>query len=213
MQKDISNKIRLLLNELAILNQPDVYEGKYFYSPSALLQIKNLSAELYLLSSNLLESGYETAQAEQKTIKETIHAEPVEIKEESKSEPVTVNEVVTESSPEITVAKAPEIKAVDPEPPRQEAPKIEEPVKKVAEVVSENKDIFSGKISFTRKFEYINNLFGGDGQAYAAFLSEISAASDKETALQIFETAFESRSWKKRAETSDDLKSLIKKVK
>jgi hypothetical protein len=214
MQNDISNKIRLLLNELAILNQPDVLEGKFFYHPNTLLQLKSLSSELYLLSDRLVNIGQE-APVDIPPVVESpaVVQEVMEIPREEKV-PEPVAPVVQEKVQEVVIPVAQEIPVVREEvvapPVAVETTKVE-----VAIPVAEHKavDLFDGKISFTRRFEYVNNLFGGDSAAFAAFLAEISSASDRDKAMHIFESAFEQRNWKRKSETSDDLKSLIKKVK
>ncbi|MCC7298450.1 MAG: hypothetical protein IT244_08965 [Bacteroidia bacterium] len=230
MQNAISNKIRLLLNELAILNQPDMSGGKFIYNSEILKRIKSLSSELYLLSDASLDDTLKIVEVEKsETVVHATSAElqvsapVVETKENieippTPPEPILVEEpVVVEPIPaaivEKTVVDIPtpepvvivEPPVVTPAPP----PAIAEPVNTI-ESVSANQR-FEGKISITRKFEYINNLFGGDATAFTEFLNRAASCSDVSAAIDVFNTHYEARNWKRKSETADDLKSLIKK--
>jgi hypothetical protein len=212
MQNDISNKVRLLLNELAILNQPDLIEGKFFYHADTLRRVQQLSAELYLLSDqlrgNVAAPLSEPAPHEEKT--EPVAEKILEVPVVTPPEPILVPEpIVVEPLPQIVEAEPVAI----PTPVEVPAAEIKHEPVTPPPVNTGAVDVFDGKISFTRRFEYVNSLFGGDSGAFSAFLHEISAAGNREAAMHIFESAFEQRQWKRKSETADDLKLLIKKVK
>ena len=68
------------------------------------------------------------------------------------------------------------------------------------------------EISLTRKFEYINQLFGGEASLFNAFLNQVTHADKKESALALWRKEYEDRNWAKKAETAEDLKNLIHKA-
>lgn len=225
MNHSKSDKIRLLLNELAILNQPEVIGGSFYFNGETLLKIKQLSAELYLNADRLLPGDKKTEYPEvagNLTIaspgaEENLFSKP-EIAEDNIAE-VNVEEVAEEvvdtdqtsieevnaqeeiTSPEVTPDSIPEPR---PEP--------------VAEVHSQTEpeptvDVFAGKISLTRRFEYINNLFAGDEAQFQQFLMQLSAAQGYSAASALFDAQYNERNWKRKSETADDLKILIRKYK
>lgn len=228
MQNAISNKIRLLLNELAILNQPDMSGGKFIYNSEILKRIKSLSSELYLLSDASLDDTLKIVEVEKsEAVVHATSAEPqvsspvVETMENieiapTPPEPILVEEpVVVEPIPAPIVEETVvDIPAPEPvvivEPPVVTAPPaIAEPVNTIESVGASQR--FEGKISITRKFEYINNLFGGDATAFAEFLNRAAICSDVSAAIDVYNTHYEARNWKRKSETADDLKLLIKK--
>lgn len=231
MQNAISNKIRLLLNELAILNQPDISGGKFIYNSEMLKQIKLLSSELYLLSDASLDDTLKVVVI----TPETPVAPPVVVAPEvvvsTPEPPPAVVEIVPEPvinivEPELTNVSAPIEEVVQPAVvPEIVVPIVVEEVAvappvtipsapEIKEEVSSNNNAsqrFDGKISITRKFEYTNNLFGGDGAAFASFLQNIAMSSGVSSALELFDREYDARNWKRKSESADDLKSLIKK--
>lgn len=217
MQNAVSNKIRLILNELAILNQPEVSDGKFIYNLDTVQRLKSLATELYFLtdmqSENItlvvpLESpALDTAPDEVEVAADST-TEWKQVQPESETEEIPVPEVSeivnSETKEELEAPVDPvqitPIKEKEPETIAPAAPNIE----------SSNK--FEGKISLTRKFEYINGLFAGDATAFASFLSEISVCSDLDSGMDVFGREYDARNWRKRSETADDLKQLIRKV-
>lgn len=223
MNQSKSDKIRLLLNELAILNQPEVIAGAFYFNADTLLKIKSLSAELYLNADHLLpgdkqsnpatgqlsENGGETPDD---NFVPTLQEESIEdhaIQESLSAEVLVPEEIVIEDDlpgdteqPESEIVTEPVLgesesnNAIQPEPSQ-----------------NPNSDIFAGKISLTRRFEYINNLFSGSEVDFRRFLSQVSESASIQGALEIFDIEYDKRNWKRKAETADDLKSLIRKNK
>ncbi|MBS3915266.1 MAG: hypothetical protein KG003_12275 [Bacteroidetes bacterium] len=220
MQNDISNKIRLLLNELAILNQPELIQGKYFFNVETLMRLKQLSAELYLSADMAMDGHVEVKNSNPLPLE--IHEKELQDLQENMEEPVAMEPVV--EIPEVTevvvpvveeriVKEEPEMKPVEPvvEMPVPVAPVHENPA--ALSHSSGNANVFEGKLSLTRRFEYVNGLFGGDANAFTAFINEISLAGNLDVALQLFQKHYEEKNWKRKSETADDLKQLIRKVK
>lgn len=227
MQNNVSNKVRLLLNELAILNQPDVSEGKFIYNIDTLIRVKSLSAELYLLANEQLDGlsggtaemeqisgSFEKVVENQEEVKQTEMDAQTDIQtiqptlEESKvpEEPLNIEEIT-----EVEVVQVPVETVHEETTPAESKMELQkEPIKEPNPVVKENR--FEGKISLTRRFEYVNNLFSGQGDAFSEFLNMISVAGSLEAAMELFNKEFESRNWRRKAETADDLKALIKKA-
>lgn len=237
MQNSVHYKIRLLLNELAILNQPESISDAIVYSDDILLKIKQLSAELYINSELAINrfSMPQTAITEpQATIADEMNTQPeiaaVHVEEVAVVE-VPEHEVIPElpqNQPAIEQIEEPEVQEVQELAPVVEsvAEVVENPVA-VAEGVpvieakpevvqpvqtshSNSVDINS-KISLTRRFEYINNLFGGDASAFAEFLKNISLFSSLSQSMDYFEAEFDKRNWKRKEESAMEFKSIIKK--
>lgn len=209
MQNAISNRIRLLLNELAILNQPESINGNYFFNVDTLNKIKTLAAELYLCSDQQLPGSVLTDHAtgfeEQKppVSHKFTEKEPLEADEPKTPKPAQEASVIPVDNP------------VESKP--DEIPLIEEnldtPAEKDGSINGTGENVFAGKISLTRKFEYINNLFMGDALAFQEFLDRLSNANSLDEAMNLFSREYEAKNWKRKSEAAADLKILIKKYK
>lgn len=215
MENKVSDKIRLLLNELAILNQPESKNGKIFYRIEDLRRIRSLSAELYLLCDMASKQG------------EIFHPEPVA----AAPEMTVVEEVV--SAPEPSAPAAPEAPVVVSAPAPEEMPvALEEPLAEeisVEELVHSHEpapevveahpnekprysaDHLSAQFSLTRRFEYINNLFGGNAELFMEFLDEITYCKSPSEAVDVFDRHYEQKNWRRKEETADDFKRMIRK--
>ena len=229
MENTVSNKMRLLLNELAILNQPELIEGKFIYNAHTLQRIKQLCSELYLLADLGQGSHFSVPepQVESHPAVEEVMPE-VSVTEE---QPASVEEVETVVAPELfeeapvpVVEVAAEIQVQeDAIPPAAESvpvvevlpPAASEPVP--SPVVEEEPSIRSTlkkreiQISLTRRFEYINNLYSGDANEFTMFIHALETSLNLSEALGIYEREYNARHWQKRAESADDLKQIIKR--
>ncbi|MBL7812730.1 MAG: hypothetical protein JNL57_10945 [Bacteroidetes bacterium] len=226
MEKQVSTKIRLLLNELAILNQPERSGSEFIYQKDTLAKLKSLGAELYMLADNaILHGEYKPAEGTQ--------VPRIEIAEKRMPEPEVaepVLELIAEPVPEPPVAPVIET------PAPVELPAAEEPVETISEpalvlppepiitheadphlVETHNKprlsaDSISSRISLTRRFEYINNLFGGNAELFLEFLDEIAFSKDQSEAMEIFDRFADRHSWQKKAEAAGDFRKIIQKL-
>jgi len=230
MENTVSNKLRLLLNELAILNQPEQIEGKFIYNAHTLQRIKQLSSELYLLAD--LGQGAHFPMAE---VPVESKAEVEAMMEDTKPEIVQevssvhvdefveeIPEPVMEVIPEI-VEELPVQEEVVPEAPAVEvSPSVEEVSAGIMEPELNNspeqETSFRStlkkremQISLTRRFEYINNLYSGDANEFAMFIDALETSLNLSEALGIYEREYNARHWQKRAESADDLKQIIKR--
>lgn len=236
MENTVSNKLRLLLNELAILNQPEQIEGKFIYNAHTLHRIKLLSSELYLLAD--LSQGaslpiVEVAvdhQLETQAVAEEASLEIVPEKEAAPAEnpaeevelPVVEQvqtpapEVLEEAPVEIPVPPPVELPLVEAVPVMEEAKPvvvetavIPDPVETSSYPSSLKKREM--KISLTRRFEYINNLYSGDANEFMMFIDAVETSLNLSEALGIYEREYNARHWQKRAESADDLKQILKR--
>lgn len=227
MENESSNKIRLLLNELAILNQPDLLDGKFIYQLDTLKRIKQLTAELYMLSDQslfgsssanatvhshaeqiTLQSDHQP-QAEEKTEIETEKA-PAVIHEEIKTVEEKIEAKIAEPAVEVveTIPK-PETTTNNVAPPATKIPEVQP----MAEQQSGKRgEEIAAKISLTRRFEYINNLFAGDSSAFIAFLSSFIDLPNMEVRMQHFDEVAAERNWRKKSESAQDLRNLLRKL-
>jgi hypothetical protein len=230
MENRVSDKIRRVLNEIAILNQPEEKNGKLFYRLEDLRQIKILGAELYLLSDLATKTG------------EVYHPEVVHGLEIPTAEPAAVipePEVIAQPvMPELTVEPtlAPEPVIIEVAEPVAEVHKIieetpvipeeiiveeaklhtHEPSEKLQEEHQHHKPAKSAEqlasgLSLTRRFEYINNLFGGNAELFMEFLDEVGYCRNTSEAMDVFDKHYEQNAWRKREEAADDLKRMIRK--
>lgn len=236
MENEVSKKIRLLLNEVAILNQPDMLEGKIIYHLDTLVKIKSLCAELYLLADQSVNASVlapvpqNTAPAENLlTAAEVVVPTPPAVELNPANEPVLnanvgipVIEEVLPASEIVVLPQVAEPKPIDPpaitevpsplNPPAVEAtPEVVSPPQEVPSVANNPGDALASKISLTRRFEYINNLFAGDASAFMAFLGKIASSANAEQAMAAFDAEAESRNWKRKAESAGDLKQILRK--
>lgn len=137
MSNEVSSRIRLLLNELAILNQPDVQDGKFIYELDTLKRIKLLTAELHLLADllisypamvELLHSKIDAAAAKPQEIPAVVQPEtrPAEIPV-LQPQPVVV---IPEPPVQITSPEPPVVMPLVeiPQPIAQPVPEPEPPV-------------------------------------------------------------------------------------
>lgn len=236
MENTVSNKLRLLLNELAILNQPEQIEGKFIYNAHTLQRIKLLSSELYLLADlsqgaslpvveMAIEHQLETPVVEEVASPAIVLEEevaPVETPDEEIEmpavEPVEMpaSELVVEVPVEIPVAPPVAVPVVEA------APLVEEVKPAVVETATEPVPVETSsypsslkkreiKISLTRRFEYINNLYSGDANEFMMFIDAVETSLNLSEALGIYEREYNVRHWQKRAESADDLKQIIKR--
>ena len=67
------------------------------------------------------------------------------------------------------------------------------------------------KISLTRRFEYINNLYSGDANEFMMFIDAVETSLNLSEALGIYEREYNARHWQTRAESADDLKQILKR--
>lgn len=224
MENKVSDKIRLVLNELAILNQPESKNGKIFYRIEDLRRIRSLSSELYLLCDLASKQG-EVFHPEV-----TTHMEP----------PVVVSQHVPEPEPQVEMVPEPEPESEQPEMseppvtgmPEEAAPEAEgpsseisieelvhshEPAKEVVEAHHHEKprvtaEHLSAQLSLTRRFEYINNLFGGNAELFMEFLDAVAYSASPDEAMDVFDRKYEENNWKRRQETADDFRRMIRKI-
>ena len=233
MENTVSNKLRLLLNELAILNQPEQIEGKFIYNAHTLHRIKLLSSELYLLADLsqgaslpivevAIEHQLETQAVEEEASPEIVlekEAAPEEVPTEEIELPVVeqvetpVPEVLVEAPVEIPVPTPVEVPLVEAAPVVEEEI-VESEVESTPEETStypsslKKREI---KISLTRRFEYINNLYSGDANEFMMFIDAVETSLNLSEALGIYEREYNARHWQKRAESADDLKQILKR--
>lgn len=236
MENTVSNKLRLLLNELAILNQPEQIEGKFIYNAHTLHRIKLLSSELYLLADlsqgaslpvvemaieQQLETQAVAEEASQEIVLEEEAAPAVTPVEEIE---IPVVELVETPAPEVLEEAPVEIPVPPPvELPLVEAvPVVKEAKPEVVETAVESDPVETSsypsslkkremKISLTRRFEYINNLYSGDANEFMMFIDAVETSLNLSEALGIYEREYNARHWQKRAESADDLKQILKR--
>lgn len=258
MENKVSEKIRLILNELAILNQPGQTENKIFYRHEDLLKIRSLAAELYLNSDLAMQSDNvplpEVIPTFEPVAEETWPEPVVEVVEEIKVEetlvvteemeiPAAVEplfevdtpEIIAEPVAEVPVA-APEVvvetpPSIEPEPVIAEVP-AEEPIQtelpldgqidthEPSEELKEQHDFkppritseqIASQISFTRRFEYINQLFGGNTELFMEFLDEMGYSRDTAHAMEIFDRHYNEKNWQRRQESATEFKRLLQR--
>ncbi len=189
-----SDKLRHVLNELAILNQPEQKNGMFHYGISQLKQIKNLSSQAYILSDLSVSEGSKQFMEPELADKEvdSIKNESVEIKTSMEDSPI-------EKVKDIPV---PEVESELHEP---EEPKKEEPI---STNTPKHSGDFSKGVSMTRRFEYINKLFKGDIDSYAKFVSNLEKSNLTE-ALMAYEDMYNQLEWNRKQESADEFKRLI----
>lgn len=231
MENKVSDKIRLVLNELAILNQPESKNGKIFYRIEDLRRIRGLASELYLLCDLASKQG-EVFHPEV-----TTHAEPPVMVSQHVPEPepqvVNVPEVMEKPESETTRFDQQEIsEAASKEPVQEVVAKTEgpsseisieelvhshEPAQEVVEAHHHEKprvtaDHLSAQLSLTRRFEYINNLFGGNAELFLEFLDGVAYSSNLDEAMAVFDRKYEENNWRRKQETADDFRRMIRKI-
>lgn len=68
------------------------------------------------------------------------------------------------------------------------------------------------KFSLTRRYEFMNFLFGGDMNNFAVFISEILNARSADAREDVFEKWHEANQWSRKYETATDLKRSLNKI-
>lgn len=235
--KSYSQEIKLLLNEIAILSQPQQIDGKLIYEKDTLKKLRSLAARLYMLCDFSLEGNLEfealIADIEKRYSQQAAPVvtppAPAPVVQEI---PVTLPPVVEVKEPVVIPAPEPVVKAeepvvVAPAPlPVEEPVKREEPIAPVvpppvpqnsepATVSSHTKHTVNeviGSINISRRFEYINFLFGGDGDAFKVFVENLASQDSLTDALQYFENNYQQRNWSRKSETASDLKKIIQNL-
>ena len=272
MENKVSEKIRLILNELAILNQPEQTGNKIFNKHEDLLKIRSLAAELYLNSYLAMQSDnvplpeviptfeplveetrpeHVAEAVEEIQVEETIIAtEEIEItaaveplfevdtpeivsEHDPVAEPEVVVETPSEIEPEPVVAEVPvEAPPVSTSEPEVIEIPVEEPIQtelpldgqidthEPSEELKEQHDFkppritseqIASQISFTRRFEYINQLFGGNTELFMEFLDEMGYSNDTTHAMEIFDRHFNEKNWQRRQESAMEFKRLLQR--
>lgn len=209
MSTDTSQKIRLLLNELAILNQPKQLDGKLIYELTTLKKIKQISTELYVIVDTILEQTESIL-----SIPTVEKVASIESEKKSQEEIVPTTPIVSPAME--VVLPTPDIVEVE----TAELPITVDTITTNQQMSANNKDnsvelVDTNSIkefmNFSHKYEFVNVLFGGDNLAFEKFLSQIITSSSKESALEIYKSNFESNSWRRKSDTAEDLKKVIQK--
>lgn len=243
-----SQEIKLLLNEIAILSQPQQIDGKLIYQKDTLKKLRSLAAKLYILCDFGLEGNleFEALMADiekryQQNIPKDAAPNPVVV---PVAEPVAVEKIETTAPEVIAVEKKEEapvvftppiaetpvvqpIQETPPPPPVVQAPPVVEvpPVveaPKPVEVIPVNVEktskgkfaadkIVSG-INLSRRFEFINFLFGGNAGGFNEFIQKLAGVETYDEMMEIFEKNFAEKGWSKKPETASDLKKIIKNL-
>lgn len=68
------------------------------------------------------------------------------------------------------------------------------------------------KFSLTRRYEFMNFLFGGDMNKFAVFISEILNAPNENAKEDIFAKWHDENQWSRKYETASDLKRNLNKI-
>lgn len=230
MENRVSDKIRRLLNEIAILNQPEEKNGKLFYRLEDLRQLRVLGAELYLLCDLAAKTGEVFHPEVKQELEIPVFEEPEQAAKTQEAEvnipepPVELPEApLAEPAVEIPVVRdEPEQVIVTPEPEPAEEIISEanlnshEPSEKLQEEHHHHKprktaEQLAAGLSLTRRFEYINNLFGGNAELFMEFLDEVGYSENSSAAMDVFDKHYEHNNWRRREETADDLRRMIRK--
>ncbi len=188
-----SDKLRHVLNELAILNQPEQKNGMIHYGISQLKQIKNLCSQAYILSD------LSVSESSQQFMESEIAEKGLNSINDDSLETQTPLEESQEEVKEIPISEA------EPEVQESGKPLMEQLVSNNKDKSSEN---FSKEVSMTRRFEYINKLFRGDIDSYATFVSNLEKSNLTE-ALMAYEDMYNQLEWNRKQESADEFKRLI----
>jgi len=262
MENKVSEKIRLILNELSILNQPEQTGNKILYPHKDLLRIRSLAAELYLNSNLATQANTETesevrlvaepvaeeVQPEPEiAVQEVVEVEETSVNEEELPVPVSIEPMMVEPGseiiPEPIAVPPPLVEEVIvethaepvPAPVTESKPKyipVEEPIQtelpldgqidthepslelqeqhdfKRPRITSEQ---IASQISFTRRFEYINQFFGGKTELFMEFLDEMGYSRDTAHAMEIFDNHYNEKNWQRRQESAMEFKRLLQR--
>jgi hypothetical protein len=195
-----------------------------------------LSSELYLLADLsqgaslpivevAIEHQLETQAVREEGIPEIVVVNvPPPVQPPAEEIELSVVEQVETAAPEVLEEAPVEI----PVPPPVELPLVEavpvveeaKPVVVETAVISDPVETSSYpsslkkremKISLTRRFEYINNLYSGDANEFMMFIDAVETSLNLSEALGIYEREYNARHWQKRAESADDLKQILKR--
>lgn len=113
---------------------------------------------------------------------------------------VIANEVIEEVVPESTVTVN---EIIMP-------PSVQENMRKAELAERANKII--GQFSLTRRYEFMNFLFGGDMNKFVVFVSEMLNAAAGEARETVYEKWYDENQWSRKYETAADLKKNIGKL-
>jgi hypothetical protein len=122
-----------------------------------------------------------------------------EMMETIEEPPVVIDEPLPQ--PEITEE---EITEHEPSPELLDAHSHEAPRYTAAHI--------SAQLSLTRRFEYINNLFGGNSELFMEFLDELGYSKTADEAMSIFDRYAENGNWRRRQESADDFRRTLRKL-
>lgn len=235
MENKVSEKIRLVLNELAILNQPEHKNDKIFYRLEDLRRMRSLGAELYFLADTAAKQG-EVLFDEEKTAPIVSVIDTLTSTEPQQPEPAIVQEVTPQPEPEPVPEPEPKPEVVITEmnetfempPARLDEPLPEtqlteekltehEPAPEVLQSHRNEAPKFtaahiSSQLSLTRRFEYINNLFGGNSELFMEFLDELGYSKSADEAMTVFDRFADKGNWRRRQETADDFRRTLRKL-
>ena len=237
MENNLSEKIRLILNELAILNQPEQKENKIFYRIEDLLKIKSLASELYLCSDLATKSGevfypqipVATMPEDDKVLEPEVPALEMPLVEE----PAIEEPVAEEPIQELAALVEEQLPLIEPDEDvaEPEAPAAEEisSALSIEELIDTHEpsealqdahqgqaprltaEHLSAQMSFTRRFEFINQLFAGNTERFMEFLDEVGYSRDVAHAMQIFDRHFHENNWSRRQESADEFRRVIQR--
>ncbi len=231
MENKVSEKIRLVLNELAILNQPEHKNEKIFYRLEDLRRMRSLSAELYFLTDTAAKHG-EVLFTEEKaepivSVENTVTTpEPVEPEPFEEAEITPEPELIAEPEPEVVLSEMMETieeppVVIDEPLPQPEITEEEitehEPSPELLDAHSHEAPRYtaahiSAQLSLTRRFEYINNLFGGNSELFMEFLDELGYSKTADEAMSIFDRYAENGNWRRRQESAEDFRRTLRKL-
>lgn len=113
---------------------------------------------------------------------------------------VIANEVIEEVVPESTVTVN---EIIMP-------PSVQENMRKAE--LSERANKIIGQFSLTRRYEFMNFLFGGDMNKFVVFVSEMLNAAAGESRETVYEKWYDENQWSRKYETAADLKKNIGKL-
>jgi hypothetical protein len=225
MENKVSEKIRLVLNELAILNQPEHKNDKIFFRLEDLRRMRSLGAELYFLADTASRQG-EILFAEENTqpvaplppiepVFEPVAPEP-EIQPEPEPQ-VVVEEMSAVEEVVVSLDEPTEIQEVAEEVVTEEEITKHEPTEELQEGHHHEAPKYtaahiSAQLSLTRRFEYINNLFGGNTEQFMEFLDELGYCKTADEAMAIFDRYAANGNWRRRQESADDFRRSLRKL-
>jgi hypothetical protein len=69
-----------------------------------------------------------------------------------------------------------------------------------------------GMFSLTRRYEFVNFLFGGDMHQFVVFITELIQTPGVEAQEAVFDRWYEEGQWRRKEESAMDLKRSIRKM-